>query len=713
MHQELETRTHVRFGNFEADLKAGELRRSGVRVRIQGQPFKVLTVLLEHAGEVVSREELQRRLWGAETTVDFDHSIGIAINKLREALGDSADNPRFVETLARRGYRFIAPLTIDAAWLGASEPTQIRDAVGTRAPTRRVHPWLLGMAIFAAVGLGLLLIVSLRPPSRIPRHIARLTYSGRVLEPKIDEDNNSAVVTDGSRLFFSHVENAQTVLAETLIANGEIREFKLPSEIDSPIINSISPDQGNLIVHNALANDAEQPVWIVPTLGGNAQRVPNLFAHDAAWMPDGRRILYASYSSLFVVRADGTDAQKFAELPGWAFWLRWSPDGSQLRFSLRDGNHQTTSLWEMNSRGGNLHQILPDWSSPSAECCGSWTADGRSFVFQSRRFGHSDLWMRDETSLGAAAPVQLTNGPLDYESPVTSPTGRRVYFIGANANIELLRFDSQLKQFVGLENALSSPSLNVYSRDGQWVAWLSLMDGSLWRSRVDGSERLRLTSSPIRVFMMRWSPDNKQLAIMAQQPGSPWRIYLEDAAGGRLDPILNDTRSEADPNWSTDGTSLVFGRAPEAMSTGQEPQAIHLAKLATHEATEIPGSTGLFSPRLSPTGRYIAAINVASRSLMLFDRQTSTWRKLSDHEVGDPLWSADGRYIYFQDDHELGKPIYRVDIASGALDRVATLDSLRPLAALDYRLVSLAPGDLPVVSAWTSNVNLYSIDLDQ
>src|SRR5579863_8365707 len=100
----------VQFGIFEADLKSLELRRSGVRVRLQSQPFKLLTTLLEHPGEVVSRETLQAELWGADTTVDFDHGLGIAVNKLREALSDSAENPRFVETLAKRGYRFIAPV---------------------------------------------------------------------------------------------------------------------------------------------------------------------------------------------------------------------------------------------------------------------------------------------------------------------------------------------------------------------------------------------------------------------------------------------------------------------------------------------------------------------------------------------------------------------------------------------------------------------------
>ena len=104
----------VQFGLFEADLKTGELRRSGILVRLQSQPFKLLATLLEEPGQVVSREALQQRLWGADTTVDFDHSLGIAVNKLREALGDHAENPRFVETLAKRGYRFIAPVkTLD------------------------------------------------------------------------------------------------------------------------------------------------------------------------------------------------------------------------------------------------------------------------------------------------------------------------------------------------------------------------------------------------------------------------------------------------------------------------------------------------------------------------------------------------------------------------------------------------------------------------
>src|SRR6202158_4484157 len=129
-----ETRTPeiLHFGTFEVDLRSGELRKQGVRVKLQEQPFHVLTVLLQRRGEVVTREELRNQNWPADTFVDFDNSLNTAINKLREALGDSADSPRFIETLPRRGYRFIAPVNgADGAARGAA--TGVSTAARTRS----------------------------------------------------------------------------------------------------------------------------------------------------------------------------------------------------------------------------------------------------------------------------------------------------------------------------------------------------------------------------------------------------------------------------------------------------------------------------------------------------------------------------------------------------------------------------------------------------
>src|SRR6201984_639821 len=127
MHEAHRIRGQLRFGVFELDPRAGELRKHGLRVRLQEQPFRVLEMLLEHSGEVVTREPLQKRLWPADTFVDFDHGLNKAVNKIREALGDSAESPRFVETVSRRGYRFLAEVK-DA------------DATAVRSPDLATQP---------------------------------------------------------------------------------------------------------------------------------------------------------------------------------------------------------------------------------------------------------------------------------------------------------------------------------------------------------------------------------------------------------------------------------------------------------------------------------------------------------------------------------------------------------------------------------------------
>jgi cholera toxin transcriptional activator len=133
----------ARFGVFELDLAAGELRKNGAKLRLQEQPFQVLALLLERAGDVVTREELRQKLWPADTFVDFDHSLNTAVNKLRETLGDSASNPRYIETLARRGYRFIAPVQNIAGTSALSSPTE-RSSASSSSPdsSETLHPEL-------------------------------------------------------------------------------------------------------------------------------------------------------------------------------------------------------------------------------------------------------------------------------------------------------------------------------------------------------------------------------------------------------------------------------------------------------------------------------------------------------------------------------------------------------------------------------------------
>jgi len=734
-HQE-KTASNFRFGLFEADPESGELRKSGIRVRLQAQPFRVLVCLLERPGELVSREEIQQRLWGNDTIVDFDHSLGTAINKLREALGDSAENPRFIETLARRGYRFLAPVTTVPA--AVHEPSgRVIDLPGSApssdavpasiqagshalpsAPDRarsRTLVWLLAAALLSIAGFLLGLVV--RPTYTAPPRITQLTFSGRVSpgDPLFESFPGSA--TDGTRIYFPQIENGRAMLAQALIADGETSTVPLPDELAAPTLCDISPDRSRLLLRNHLATAPEQALWIVSTTGGTARRIPGILAHDATWTPDGQRIVYANGDNLYIARDNGTDSRRFATLPGRAFWLRWSPDGRHLRLTLLNSETHTSTLWELDSDGSNAHVFLENWTNaPPAECCGSWTDDGRYYVFQSARGGDSNIWAIPEHGGffgGAGKPIPITNGPLDYQAPITERGGRRTFFIGLNNQSELLRYDPATKVFEPYGAPLTNARRVEFSRDGQWVAWIRQDDDTLWRSRADGSGRMQLTARPMQVFMMHWSTDARRIVIMARVPGKPWKLYTMDADGGHMQEVLNEERSEADPDWSPDGKMLVFGRLPDLMAEASQPKAIYVVNLATRQFSKLPGSDGLFSPRWSANGKYIAALSIDQQKLMLYDVGTQTWRVLAEQNIADPVWAHDDSAIYFHDFAQADQPIYRADIATGKVVRVSDLHDLRPANVVDYRFAGLAPGDVPLVSARLSTANIYAADLPE
>lgn len=734
-HQE-KAASRFRFGLFEADAETGELRKSGIRIRLQAQPFRVLICLLERPGEVVSRDEIQQRLWGADTIVDFDHSLGTAINKLRESLGDSAENPRFIETLARRGYRFIAPVTV----VGASTPEMLPSPPEVPSAEKKlIEPpsvpaevrnqpkisrgqrtsWVVVASIILA---GILLVVSAylagvwsRSSYAAPTRISQVTFSGRVSPGDPLFESFPGTATDGSRIYFPQIENGRAVLAQALIADGETSTLSLPEELAAPSLGDISPDGSRLLLRNHLATAPEQALWIVSTIGGTARRIPGILAHDATWMPDGQRILYASGSDLYVARDNGGESRKLTTLPGRAFWLRWSPDGSRLRFTLLNSETHTSTLWEVRSDGSGAHMLLDKWNNaPPAECCGSWTGDGRYYVFQSARDGSSNIWAIPEHGgiFGQAeSPIPITSGPLDYQAPITERDGRRTFFIGLNTQSELLRYDRNGSIFVPYGSGLSNARRVEFSRNAGWVAWIRQDDDSLWRSRADGSGRLQLTGRPMQVFMMHWSPDGRQLVLMARQPGKPWKVYTLDADGGHLQPVLDEDRSEADPDWSPDSRQLVFGRLPDLMAEAAQPKAIYLVDIATKAMTKLPGSDGLFSPRWSANGKYIAALSIDQKKLMLFDTASKTWRLLAEQNIADPSWSHDDSAIYFHDFAQADQPIYRVVVANGKIERVADLHDLRTASVVDYRFGGLAPGDVPLISARMSTANIYAAEL--
>jgi Tol biopolymer transport system component/DNA-binding winged helix-turn-helix (wHTH) protein len=731
------------FGLYEIDVHTGELWKAGFRIKLQGQPFKVLTILLEKPGQVVTREELQTRLWGKDTVVDFDHSLGTAINKIREALGDSAENPRFIETLARRGYRFIAPVgviepagPVDPATdaptgrsstrlsvapplhptangeavaepIFASSPTTVNIAPAAH-PRRlsRLFLWLLIAFILLAAGAVGYYLASFHTVTN-PPHIAQITHNGH-LAPSVDTIENLApAATDGVRLYASTIDGGHSILSAISISGGLVEPLNIPSEVASPALGDISPDGSRLLLRDHLSPESEQPLWVVPTTGGSALRVGDVLAHDATWMPNNGGILYANGNSLFLSSITSSTPQLYASLPGRAFWLRWEPNGKLLRFTILDPISHTLSIWQITPSDRTPHRILADFNQPAGECCGVWTANGRAYVFQSSKGGNNDLW--ELSGLSTSNPTRLTDGPLEFESPVAARTGSRIFFMGADSRYELESV-SPTGQLVPVKGFLSNAARVEYTRDGKWVVWTDT-GGQLWRARSDGTEKLQVTPDTLTAFLARWSPDGTRIAVMAREAGKAWQIYITSANGGDFTPLLHQTRNAADPSWSPDGKSIAFGGTNDDMGKDNATRTLDTVDVATGTLQEIPGSNGLFSPRWSPDGRYIAALTLDQRQVHLYTVATHIWTTLAVPSGADPVWSPDSHYLFLHASLDPAQPIDRVSIPDGHVDEVVRLADSREHDAVDYVFGGLTQDNRPLIRARIFTGNFYSLDL--
>ena len=732
------------FGLYEIDVHTGELWKAGFRIKLQGQPFKVLTILLEKPGQVVTREELQTRLWGKDTVVDFDHSLGTAINKIREALGDSAENPRFIETLARRGYRFIAPVGVIepaavepappdlaansltatritvtplppssansapiAASTLASSPTTVSIAPSARlSRSSRLLRWsLLAFTLCAAGALGYY-IASSRTVTD-PPHIVQITHNGH-LAPSVDSmEDLAAASTDGVHLYAATIDGGHSVLSAISISGGLVEPLNIPSEVASPALGDISPDGSRLLLRDHLSPESEQPLWVVPTTGGSALRVGDVLAHDATWMPNNGGILYANGTNLYLSTITSSTPKLYASLPGRAFWLRWEPNGKLLRFTILDPISHTLSIWQITPADRTPHRILTDFNQPAAECCGVWTANGRAFVFQSFKGGNNDLWQL--SGLSTSNPTRLTDGPLEFESPVAARSGNRIFFMGADSRYELDSV-SPTGQLVPVSGFLSNAVRVDYTRDGKWVVWTDT-DTHLWRARSDGTEKLQVTPDTLTPFLARWSPDGSRIAVMAREAGKAWQIYITSANGGDFTPLLHQTRNAADPSWSPDGKTILFGGTNDAMGKDNANRTLDTVDVSTGALQEIPNSSGLFSPRWSPDGRYIAALTLDQRQVRLYTVATHTWTTLAVPSGADPVWSPDSHYLFLHASLDPAQPIDRVSIPDGHVDEIVRLADSREHDAVDYVFGGLSQDNRPLIRARIFTGNFYSLDL--
>jgi len=702
-----------RFGLYEVDLASQELRKSGIKLKLQDQPFQILALLLERPGQIVTREEIQKRLWEGDTFVDFDLGLNSAVKKLRQALGDESDNPRFIETLYRRGYRFLAPVQNESPTFAANSiisPQTSSDENGTKTNGHRMTEQpergapqpqnskkrFVYVIVPILLGVGLLGGYLLRPPS-LPRITGyqQITRDGR---------QKYNIASDGERLYFGEYDSGHFGIAQVSAAGGETATLQTP--FTNTMMAGVTPDGSALLVAEFHHMNKQAQVWLLPLPTGAPQRLDDLVVESLTPFPQG--LVFSKPDGVYEAAADGSQARQILSTNGTATDLAVSSDGRKISFTVTDRRTASNRIWVANRDGSNAHPLFPSERDSGRDCCAKWTPDGKHLLFQRYREGHSNIWVWSEGELWfnqQPRALQLTNGPLDFTAPYPSRDGKRFFAVGAQPRAELLRYDgsSGFRAFLG---GLSASDL-AFSADGQWVTYVSVPERALWRSRVDGSERMQLTApGKISAGLPRWSPDGTQIVFMGRMLNANWRACLISANGGTFEDLAPDAPAGVDPGWTPDGKSIVLS----LNSLGPAARGISILNLQTRKASDLPGAEHFFSPRVSPNGKYIAAINGDEKALMLFDVSAQRWTELIRMPVGYPSWSHNGQYLYFDSFFSEDPGLYRIRISDRKLERLVSLSEIRRFWGPLGEWAGLAPDDSLLITRDASNEEVYAID---
>jgi len=584
---------------------------------------------------------------------------------------------------------------VSAAHVEAYAPGRtLGTAVAVSPAPSAWRTWVLPAGALALAGIAALVYFESRPlPQPSVSGYTAVTHDGI---------QKYLIGTDGARLYLGESSSEGSVIAQVSATGGEVARVSVPAPTMFPL--AVSPDGATLLVADERGQTAFRgPLWAVPVLGGSPRKLGDTVALAAVYSPDGERIVYADGNDLLLAKSDGSEIHKLVSLPDTVCEPAWSPDGAVIRFRVGGSFFGEAALWEVSANGTNLHSVLPGWHTPPSECCATWTADGRYFVFESK----GNIWARAEKrgwfAKSGSEPVQLTSGPMTFSTPLPSKDGKKLFVVGGLAHGELSRYDVKTGQFLPSLSGLSADSVR-FSKDGQWVAYCAYPEATLWRSKADGSQRIQLTYPPLKALLPSWSPDGKQLAFYGFLPGKSAKIFTISTDGGTPhEELPDDPENKLDPDWSSDGTKIVFGNGPANANS-----AIRILDLSTHQLSTLPGSTGLYSPRWSPDGRHIAAMNSDSRLLMLFDVQTQKWEEIAKISLGFPNWSKNSDYVYFL--HEENQPsVMRVRLRDRRVERVADLKNFRQAGYYSVWL-GMAPDESPQLLRDAGTQEVYALD---
>jgi Tol biopolymer transport system component/DNA-binding winged helix-turn-helix (wHTH) protein len=631
----------IRFGPYEADLAAGELRKNGRVIRLQEQPFQILATLLDRPGEVVTREELRLRLWPGDSYGDFDQGLNTGVNKLREALGDSAANPRFVETLPKRGYRFTHPIEEDS---GPPPPEHAR-------PERRLwrQPALfIPIAATLAVATAFSAGFWVRRPVQDPRLPVR-RFTIRRPDPTFTlRDTRRVAISPNGRHVAITAEEGESRL---WIQDLDQEQPRIVEGSEGAITPFWSPDSST--IGFAVAGAKLKKV----SVHGGAPPVPVgdvdcSHISGGAWSPDGGSIVFAcaSPTGLYMVPAAGGKATLLASPESLENGLHRFSASPDLKLSCVYHPHFLPA-----ESGGRIvlfvykgELVAIDLKTGRRKIIGPGYEPGYSSSGHLLYGSGDDLWAR----------------PFSLQQLRFSGEGFRIARAAADASVAhdgtLVYRDAVSEQLVWLDRrgtrmqTVGPPAKGIYypalSPDGLRVAVETLENDSvdIWVSDLRG-KRIRLTSHPSTEILPVWSPTGDQLAFGAYR-ASNIDIYVRQADGGPEEtPLAASPHNERVSDWSRDGRHIVYSvRHPKS---GYDLWCLERSadgKWQPRPLLQTPFNEK--APKLSPDGRYLAYLSDESGRDEVYVRQFPAGSRkwpVSSGGASQLRWSRDGREIFY------------------------------------------------------------------
>lgn len=586
----------------------------------------------------------------------------------------------------------------------------------TQAGLRKRAPWKVVSPAIVLLGMATLLLTVSATRQAVPRLL-------RSVQVTNDGLLKGGLMFGGRTLFFETREGERWALMGTPAGGGT------PSSLFSYAPGSlwpfdITPDESELLVWRANPSTSPCcPLWAVPTSGGLGRKLTGFMVNGAAWSPDGKMLAYTTGGDLYLARRDGSMPRRLATLPGKTEAVRWSLDGKQLRLTVmeRKLTPESSRLWTVELEHPIPRPVLPGWSrSPrDYEHSGRWMPNGEFFVFAAVHDGTSGLFaIRERPPFYDTlnpAPIRLTTSTEGVNNPTPSPDGKKIYaIVQSSMRGELISLEQKSGKPVVWPGMPGLSAGHVaFSPDGKEAAYVTYPDFNLWKMKADGTERRQLTFGASKAAMPQWSPDGRRIAFMGWDgdENRPTKIRIIPADGGPPEQPVPWPGWQGIPNWTPDGTSLIFGENG-LLNPIPASCSLHRFDFQTGKTSDLPGTTGLWTPRASPAGRYLAATTPRNSKLVLYDMQTAHVTDLvtfPDSRIGDnPTWSKDGRFIYIDAPLAPDPAVYRLRIADKHRERVASLKGIQR-ANMDY-WIGLTPDGSPLVTRRVQGSEIYSWD---